>query len=378
MIRLTILLLALLATGCLGHGHVIDRAYAPNHDADFDLKDPPCEPDPRPETTGGEVLLRYLGVGGVYIEWRGAAVMTAPFFSNWGSGKVAFGQIAWDDDAIRRGLEDVPTDRVAAILVGHTHYDHFADLPPILTEHAQNARVYVNRSGIRMLAPYPPLQERAIAIEPHTRRFIAIERGDGVVPVRVMPLPSSHAAHWAGLHFAKGTIDEPWDEPWEEKKIRKMKEGAVHAFLIDLLGPDLETVRFRILALDAIGASPAAFPPADLVARHPVDLAILPMPSWFRVDGYPDELLEHTRARHVLIVHYEDFLRPASMPTRFVATLTDGRANGFMERLGEVMPPAPDPPSRPDPCACGPCGEGWTLALPGEWMRFRPRPHDLE
>ncbi len=378
MIRVTIMLLALTATGCLGHGHVIDGAYVPNHDADFDLKNPPCEAGPRPETTAGEVLLRYLGVGGVYIEWEGAAVMTAPFFSNYGSGKVAFGRVEWNEDAIREGLADVATDRVAAILVGHTHYDHFADLPPILTEHATDARVYVNGSGVHMLAPYPRLQARAIALEDHAGRFVAIEGEQGAAPIRVMPLTSSHAPHWAGLHFAKGEVDEPWDEPWEEKKIRKMKEGEVYAFLIDLLSPDLESVRFRILALDAIGDSPAGFTPADLVELHPVDLAILPMPSWFRVDGYPDDLLTQARARHVLIVHYEDFLRPVSKPTRFVATLTDGRANGFMQKLDEVMPSSPDPPSRPDPCACGPCGEAWTMPLPGEWMRFRPRPHDLE
>jgi hypothetical protein len=95
------------------------------------------------------------------------------------------------------------------------------------------------------------------------------------------------------------------------------------------------------------------------------------MPSWFRVRDFPDALLERTRARHVLVIHHEDFLRPSSEPGRFVRTLTDARANGFMERLAEVMPPPDDPPAGPRPRTCGPCGERWTMPLPGEWMRFR-------
>ena len=24
----------------------------------------------------------------------------------------------------------------------------------------------------------------------------------------------------------------------------------------------------------------------------------------------------------------------------------------------------------PDPCGCGPCGDAWSMPLPGEWLRF--------
>jgi L-ascorbate metabolism protein UlaG (beta-lactamase superfamily) len=359
-----------LATGCLGHGHVIEASYVPNHDHEFDFTHPPCKPAARPELRNGDVLIRYLGVGGVYVEWNDAAVMTAPFFSNHGTMKVAFGKIAWDIEAIREGLEGVPTDRVSAVLVGHTHYDHFADVPPILTDHVPGAALYLNRSGIKMLAAFDGLGDRTVELEPHASQWIAVHGAEGPLPFRVMPLPSAHASHFAGIHFAKGEVKKPWTGSWEDRKLRAMKEGAVFAFLIDLLADDLETVRYRILYQDATAAAPAGIPAAEVIEDHAVDLAILPMPSWFRVRDFPEALLERTRARHVLVIHHEDFLRPASEPGRFVSTLTDNRANGFMARLAEVLPP-PDDRSGPRPRACGPCGERWTVPLRGEWMRFR-------
>jgi L-ascorbate metabolism protein UlaG (beta-lactamase superfamily) len=374
MLRITLaafLILMVLSTGCLGHGHVIDASYVPNHDNEFDFTSPPCDPAARPEVRDGDVLLRYLGVGGVYIEWNDSSLMTAPFFSNHCTLKVAFGKIAWNPRAIRQGLDGVPIDRVAAIVAGHSHYDHLADLPPILIDHAPDATLYVNRSGIKMLAAFDALDERTVELEPHAAQWIAIEGGDGPIPFRVMPVPSSHAGHFAGIHFARGEVKKPWTGSWEDRKLRAMREGAVFAFLIDLLAEDLETVRYRILYCDATAAAPAGIPSDELIDDRGVDLAILPMPSWFRVRDFPDALLERTRARHVLVIHHEDFLRPSSEPGRFVRTLTDARANGFMERLAEVMPPPDDPPAGPRPRTCGPCGERWTMPLPGEWMRFR-------
>ena len=69
----------LLPLGC--HGHRIPVAFVPNHGTSFDFSDPPCARAARPGAGAGDVLVRYLGVSGLLIEWRDVQLMTAPFFS---------------------------------------------------------------------------------------------------------------------------------------------------------------------------------------------------------------------------------------------------------------------------------------------------------
>ena len=106
-----------LATSC--HGSVIRRDYVPNHRADFDFGNPPCAVSEVSEASAAssagesrQVRLRYLGVSGVYIEWQGVGLLSAPFFSNYGEFRAAFGSVDWQLDAIEAGERpsDLPKD----------------------------------------------------------------------------------------------------------------------------------------------------------------------------------------------------------------------------------------------------------------------------
>ncbi len=163
-------------------------------------------------------------------------------------------------------------------------------------------------------------------------------------------------------------MDEAWD-CMDGRKLNKMKQGRPFAFLIDLLDADGE-VAFRIHYVDAPSEAPLGLPPAEIVADHPVDLAMLCMPTWWLAPGYPGSFVEGTRARHVLVTHYEDFFRSQEKPTRFVARLTNKRANGFMEELSLAMGDGDERRIAPSSEMCGPSGEAWTMPLPGEWMVF--------
>ena len=139
----TLLAGVIAVSGCR-HGHVIRAEFAPNHARDFDFSNPPCEAAPFAETDPDGVTLRYLGVSGLYLQWRNAVVLTAPFFSNYSLWTAAFGSVDWDEEAIRRGMQGLPDEPIDAVLVGHPHYDHFADLVPILRGAAREAAVFVN------------------------------------------------------------------------------------------------------------------------------------------------------------------------------------------------------------------------------------------
>ena len=151
MISLRSTLLSLAAVLLLGCGHVIYQA--PNHACKpFDFKHPPrCAPD-ESATSGEEVAIRYLGAGGVAIRWRGQILLTAPFFSNYGFPRVPFGRLKPNRDAIKDGMASIPPDDVGAILAGHSHYDHLGDLPIVAEKYAPRAGLYVNDSGLNLLA----------------------------------------------------------------------------------------------------------------------------------------------------------------------------------------------------------------------------------
>jgi hypothetical protein len=387
ILRGLLLLCCAMCIGCAAvrHGHVVGEAWVPNHDRDFDFKAPPCPPAPRPPVGGDDLLLRYLGVGGLYLEWRGASILTAPFFSNYGELRAGFRDVGWDEEAIRQGLADLPLADTGAVLVGHSHYDHLGDLPPILLDYAPRARVYVNRSGVNMLAAFEALETRLEVLEEllapaaldeqekQKRHWIRLRDAHGVeLPFRIRPLVSEHAPHYHGYHYGDGEVTERWTS-WEGKSLKAMKEGRTYAFLIDLLAQDSETIAFRIFYQDAVSPPPMGFPPAEEVRRREVDLAILCAPPYWEVEAHPEAILERTRPRHVLVTHYEDFLHPRDEPLRFVATLTNERADEFLSVVADGVSHAPHEPRGPEPCCCGPCGPAWSMPLPGEWLRFRTR-----
>jgi len=345
-------------------GNTVRQPYVPNHPGNFDFRRPPCEPAGRPDARSSDLLIRYLGVGGLYLEWAGISLLTAPLFTRYGPMRVAFGEIEWDEDAIRRGLDGLHLETTCAVLVGHAHYDHLADVPPVLIDHAPDALVYVNRTGAKMLEAFPELSPRVVVIEAQGDDWIPLVGPDGApLPIRVLALPYEHASHVLGIHFADGEIEEGWDE-WSDRKLRKMKEGTTFAFVIDLLS-DEGDVLYRIHYQDAAGLPPG------LLDDRPVDLAVLPMPSHRRVEDYPGNVIRTTEARHVLAIHYEDFLRDPDKPIRMVPTLTDKTARQFLEAV-EAATSAPERSLQgPDPCGCGPCGDAWSMPLPGEWLRFR-------
>src|SRR5262245_47394173 len=143
-------LAALLLLGC---GHVVYKA--PNYACErFDFKNPPpCAAAGETTRPDGEtVAIRYLGAGGLAIRWRGQILLTAPFVSNYGFPRVPFGRLKPDMDVIDEGMKNVPPAEVGAILAGHAHYDHLGDLPIVARQHAPRARLYVNDSGLKLLA----------------------------------------------------------------------------------------------------------------------------------------------------------------------------------------------------------------------------------
>jgi L-ascorbate metabolism protein UlaG (beta-lactamase superfamily) len=354
---------------CLGCGHVVRNA--PNHPGSpFDFEHPSCSPASRPTeppAAGAAVDVRYLGAAGLYLRWGDDSILLGPFFSNPGLLRVLLGRWRMDGTAIERGLAGLPLGNVEAIFAGHSHYDHIGDIPAVLAQ-APRAHVYVNRSGVHALAPYAA--GRATALEDGASQWVWLTGPGGERrPVRFFAVPSEHAPQVDHYLWAKGSLKEDWREPWTSHRIRELRAGQTFALVIDLMSSDLRSVRYRFYYQDAANRQGIGEPPA-FPDGHPYDLAVLCIASYDKAPGQPAAILDVLRPRHVLVTHYEDFMRQQDRPVRFATLLTDAKVETYLrticEKLDCDVPSGTGPTNR----VCGPSGPRWTVPLPGEWMRF--------
>jgi L-ascorbate metabolism protein UlaG (beta-lactamase superfamily) len=263
----------------------------------------PEPPDGRPH-----VELHYLGNGGWLFRRGGDVIATAPFVTN-----PPWYALLFPGDPDETLIEEVipRMDGVEIVLVGHGHYDHAMDLPYIATRKAPAAKLYGGQTVVNTLWAVPALQERLRAIETEDAA-IADRPGKWIPsrtsPIRVMPLRSTHAPHFAGLKLIPWwSVDEkqtrlPWSPYW-------WKEGETFAFVIDFMrAPDYGEVEFRIYYQDAASRPGTGIVPvfegAD-AAR--VDAAILCVAAFDQVDGNPEHILANVRPRYVVGGHWEDF-----------------------------------------------------------------------
>ncbi len=369
ILRSLALLLAAVAVvlGILGYrdgrrGRFVLAERMINHENNFDFSAPPCDPAGRPDS---DIRIAYLGVGGLLIEWRGSTLVTAPYYTRQGLLDVWFGEVRVDSEAIARGVAAFDPAGWDVLLSGHSHYDHLADVPELMTRHALRADLWSTRSGANILGAFPAIRHRVHAVDDMIGRWIQPARNGEPLPYRFMPLASDHAPHLYGARFAHGAVEERWSS-WDGRKVRSMLDGTTFSFLIDLL--DGDTPIFRIFYQDAVGPAAAGGPDTGWIGKRDADLAVLCVPAYWQVDDYPENVLEYVRAGYALTIHYEDFLQPAERPLRFVRSLTDARVDRMLERIENairdrvgVTPVAP---------ICGPSGERWSMPLPGEWLGF--------
>ncbi len=358
-----VLAIALQAVGC---GHTVRG---------FDLAKPPCAPaelDLVAARAQRNVIVRFLGVSGLYLEWGEVSLLAGPFFTNPGIGRVLFGSVPSGQEALEEvaaGLQGIDLDALDAVLVGHSHYDHLADVPRVaeLAPHLRAERVLANREAARLLAAWEIDVE--VVEDVAAAGYRPVNEAGEELPIRIHPLPATHAPHLGERCFGCGESGRRWTDT--KPRLRQFHAGVAHAYVIDLLAEDLETVRFRIYYQDTasplcVEGEPCRF---DELAEAPVDLAVLAMASYHRVEGQPADLLERLEPRHVLLAHYETFTRSRDRPLHLVKGLSEGRAESFLTAVEAFAPVATGPPLGD---TCGPSTETWTLPLPGEWMAFSP------
>jgi hypothetical protein len=365
---LPLLLASLALAGC--NGHVVRPELAPNHGR-FDFSDPPCRLSPQPTLGADEVGLRYLGAGGLYVEWQGNALLMSPFFSNPSLLRVPVGRLRSDRWAVRRGLYGMDLSRVRAIAAGHSHYDHIGDLPLVARDYLPGVPIWVNQTGANALAG-EAIPSPVEVLETRTDWIWLKDAAGHDLPIRFRKVASEHAPHFWGIRLARGHIRQPWTTPWEKHHFLSLRTGNTFAFVIDLM-PPTKTGKplFRIYYQDAANPRGKGAPVLEAGDDKPFDLAVLCMASYTFVRQHPESILGAVKPRHVLIAHYEDFFQDRAYPVRFVFPLTNFLANRFLARTREALGKQEIVGPGPEGKVCGPSSPDYTMPMPGEWLRFK-------
>lgn len=307
-----------------------------------------------------------LGVSGFVLRRGADTVMTAPMFTRQSAVAVGLNlPLDADTAAIDAGLTGVPLADVRAILSGHAHYDHFIDVPHILSQ-APAAVAYTNLSGRHMLAALAPdrpgcsnvvagpmlARNRVIAVDDELASHVDYTNCASLKPtgaplegrwmqvaganVRLMPICSMHPAQVGPYHFGEGSVDE--DQCELPSAASGWKEGLTISFVIDFLD-DAGEPAFRVFYQDSPTDAPIGHVPAAVLAEKAVDVALLCVGATDSVQNHPGAIVANLAPRFALSSHWEDFFQDATAMPRPIPLLD---LDGYLQRAAAALPAPAD------------------------------------
>ena len=254
------------------------------------------------------VQVRWTGAAGLEITHEGKTWLVDPYYSRWGKWKIFFGRVNPRIDRIDQRLAELPGD-LQAVMVGHTHFDHALDIPPIahrfdgpvvgsasldalLRSCGQPDRVTVCRGGERLTLP-----------------------GDAAVTM----LESRHVSGFLGKTPFSGEI-EAADHP--PVKAAHYLQGCNFICLLEVGGVTFAHSGSANLLDEA------------LVGRT-CDVLFMAQPFWKNTRDYHRRLVGTLKPRVVVPFHFDDFTKPLTRDDRAPVLPLLGTAE-FMAKLREA------------------------------------------
>lgn len=280
---------------------------------------PRPEHAPRSASRPEGVKLRWLGTAGHVVEAAGTTLLLDPFLTRPSPLTTLGRPLEPTPDAWWRWLPE----RVDAILVGHSHYDHLMDAPVIAR---RTGATIVGSASTAAFARAAGVPDDRIAIVPPEGRELAF--GD----VRVRFVPSLHGRIFAGKVPFPGTVDAPprlparlWDYRMGGAFGVHVTAGATrlyHNGSADLVDAELDGVGADVLLVGLAGrrATPdylarllRLLSPTLLVPTHH-DAFFAPLESGMRLlpgvdfDGFVADAARLAPEARVVTPGYEDVL----------------------------------------------------------------------
>lgn len=287
---------AAVATGVWWHGQGVDARRA---DAEH-----------RWAARGEGLTLTWLGVTAVLIRDGEHALLIDPFFTRPEGLWCLLGnrRIAPDEARITEGLAALGVERLDAVLVSHSHFDHAMDAG--LVSRKTGARLYGSSSTLQIGRGAGLAEAQLQEVVPGT-------------PYRVGPftlrfIDSRHAGATGGR--PRGEITAPLVPP---ARYLDYRLGSAYSLLI-------EHPQGSLLHHGSAGFVPGA------LAAYRADVALLGIALIEDLPRYLAETVDAVGARRVIPTHWDDFTRPLSEPLQPFPIGVD--LPGFLDTLARERP----------------------------------------
>ncbi len=224
----------------------------------------------------------WTGAAGLRFQTEKEVILIDPYYTRVDIFNTLLRSITPDPAAINAALPD--PEKVAAIVVGHTHSDHALDVPWIA---ARNNCAVVGSRSLDILMSLNGLPQR-------TRVCAGGESVTLTDTASVTMIRSAHGLVAMGKVPFEGEIRPSMTLPMKASGYRV---GTVFAPMLQLQG-------IRFLHVGSANFEEKA------LQGHACDVLFLCVPGWKRRQGYPQRLIAMTRPSTVVLFHYDNFSKP--------------------------------------------------------------------
>lgn len=246
-----------------------------------------------PSWTAGPVSVTWLGTAGFCVEAEGQRLLLDPYLTRASLSTTAFGRLVTDESLIAPW-----TERVAAIVTGHTHFDHALDVPALAR--VSGAPVFGSSSAARLVRAAGLPASQAVDVQAKGLPFEA-----EVGPFRLRFVASQHSRFLMGRVPYAGEIADCDQIP---DRTGAYRCGAVFRIEIRVAGRTLVHVGSADLVDDA-------------AAPIESDLVMACVAGWTSTKDFPERLLRAVNPHQILLSHWDNFFRPAALGAKLLPAM---------------------------------------------------------
>ncbi|HEU4704005.1 MAG TPA: MBL fold metallo-hydrolase [Conexibacter sp.] len=237
--------------------------------------------------------LEWLGVSGYRIAYEGVSLFLDPYVSRVPLRSLLMRRTALPDQAqLDRWVGGAGSGDVAAVLVGHTHFDHAVDAPAIARRF--HAPAYGSASLVKLMQLHG-LGGLAVEVEPYRRYELG--------PFVVSFTPSAHSKLILGRRV-------PFDGELCCDHLHGLSPGAYRCGQV--WGIRIEVAGTSFYHQGSANLIDAALP-AD-----PVDVFLAGVAGRAVTPRYWERVLPRLDPRVVVPTHYDDFFKPLGEQLGFI------------------------------------------------------------
>ncbi|MBM3156610.1 MAG: MBL fold metallo-hydrolase [Chloroflexi bacterium] len=235
------------------------------------------------------VHMRWIGAAGIELTHKGQTILIDPYHSRPGKIELAFTPLKPKADLVKKYLDKLP-GKLAAIIIGHTHFDHALDVPEF-ARHFDGS--IIGSRSLEALMQMNGVSHRVNICSGGER----VELFEGAA---VTMIPSIHGLVFLGRVPYPGEIDALSKPPL---KMNQYRLGTVFMPKVELGG--------KIF----LHAGSANFLESELQG-HDCDVLFMCVPGWKKVPEYTTKLLQIVKPKAIVPFHYDDFSVPLKLKTK--------------------------------------------------------------